>query len=152
MPPLRERREDVPLLARHFLRIWAAEMGTDPPPLTSEVLGRLSDYDYPGNVRELENLIESALIQAGGMQLRPEHLHFLKPVLPPSDAEAPPDEPSATVPRALPHNLKQAEATLIQQALDDTAGNIAAAARRLGTNRTKIYRYLESKDRQGPQP
>jgi transcriptional regulator with GAF, ATPase, and Fis domain len=64
-PPLRERTEDIPLLAGHFLELFAREMNRKPPPLTAAALAALEGYDFPGNVRELKNVIERALIQSG---------------------------------------------------------------------------------------
>lgn len=139
VPPLRERREDISLLSRHFLSIFAAEMGLEPPPLSPEALSPLETYSFPGNIRELKNILERALIESGGTEIRPEHLHFFKP------ARAAPrtaPDPEAAV-DDLPLNLKQAEDFLIKRALDRTHGNIAAAARLLGTNRTRIYNFLK---------
>jgi DNA-binding NtrC family response regulator len=79
VPPLRERRDDLELLARHFLRKFSSEMGMPPPELTPQALELLDRYDYPGNVRELKNLIERALIESGGGAITPEHLHFTRP-------------------------------------------------------------------------
>lgn len=78
-PPLRERREDLPLLAEHFLKAFASEMGMAQPSLSLGALEVLEGYDYPGNVRELRNVIERALIQNGGGQIGAEHLRFLVP-------------------------------------------------------------------------
>ncbi len=146
-PPLRERREDIPVLAEHFLEMFAAEMGVPSPQLGSDALGLLESYAFPGNVRELENLIERALIESGGREVRPEHLHFF-------DAPAP--SPSGGVRPAsaggsgagiavaeMPLNLVEAEKILIKRALEQTRGNIAAAARLLGTNRPHIYQVLK---------
>jgi PAS domain S-box-containing protein len=69
VPPLRERKDDIPLLARHFLRRYAAKMGKTIDALPPETLGRLLDYDWPGNVRELENVIERAVILSTGPEL-----------------------------------------------------------------------------------
>ncbi len=76
VPPLRKRREDVPLLARAFVERLSQEMGMPAPELTTEALARLGDYHFPGNVRELKNMIERALIECGGAPITPEHLHF----------------------------------------------------------------------------
>lgn len=79
VPLLRERREDLGLLAEHFLHQLATEMGMTPPrlsPATREVLER---YDFPGNVRERRNLVERALIESGGGEIQPGHLRFVFP-------------------------------------------------------------------------
>jgi len=86
LPALREHKEDLPLLACHFLERLATEMGMRPPALTPNALAALAAYDYPGNVRELKNLIERALIESGGGQIGPEHLHFVYPGAEPASA------------------------------------------------------------------
>ena len=77
VPPLRERKEDIPLLASHFLNRLSAEMGIEPPVLTLDALSALETYHFPGNVRELKNIIEHALILSRGADIQPEHLHFI---------------------------------------------------------------------------
>ena len=77
VPPLRDRPEDIPLLAEHFLEMFAQEMGKKRSPLSAEALAELQRYRFPGNVRELKNIIERALIQSGGGAILPEHLYLL---------------------------------------------------------------------------
>jgi len=79
VPPLRERKEDIPLLAEHFLNMFSTDMGIQQPALSQEGLLALESYSFPGNVRELKNIIERALIESGGETIQPEHLHFLPP-------------------------------------------------------------------------
>src|SRR5579875_3374467 len=74
LPPLRERREDIPALARFFLKRHAEEHRRDPPELTPDVIKLLLDYDWPGNVRELENYMERAMVLSGGGPLTPDLL------------------------------------------------------------------------------
>ena len=138
--PIRERREDIPLLARHFLDIFASEMGVEPSPLNPEVLAALEAYDFPDNVRELKNLIERALIESHGDEIRPEHLHFVHITSGASDRPAP---ASGLNPEEVPLNLDEAEVFLIRHVLEQAGGNVAAAARILGTNRNRIYRILD---------
>ncbi|MHC1769126.1 MAG: sigma-54-dependent transcriptional regulator [Verrucomicrobiia bacterium] len=76
VPPLRDRPDDIPLLADHFLRLLASEMGFRPPPIAAEALAALRSYSYPGNVRELKNLVERALMASGGATIQSEHLRF----------------------------------------------------------------------------
>ena len=151
VPPLRDRKDDIPLLAGHFLDMFAAEMGLDPPSLSQEALTALEAYDFPGNVRELKNIVERALIESGGAELRPEHLHFFQS---PTGADATPPGPAVRDPEAaaadLPLNLKQAEELLIRRALEQTHGNIAAAARLLNTSRPKIYRFARKNPPSSP--
>jgi DNA-binding NtrC family response regulator len=138
-PPLRERPEDIPLLAAHFLRRFAAEMGRESPALSPEAQTVLQAHPYPGNVRELKNALERALIECRGDEVRPEHIHLA--------AEYDPAAGGAGSAAALPLDLEAAveltEQTLVRRALDRTGGNIAEAARLLGTNRNRVYRILE---------
>jgi DNA-binding NtrC family response regulator len=78
VPPLRDRREDIIPLAKHFLSVFAKEMGRKPNTLTSETQALLKNYHFPGNVRELKNLIEHALIRSDGAPIEPEHLYFVE--------------------------------------------------------------------------
>ena len=78
VPPLRQRREDIPLLADHFLHLFAAHMSRESPGLSPDALRVLEQHHYPGNVRELKNLIEYALIRSSGAVIRPEHLRFVE--------------------------------------------------------------------------
>jgi len=144
IPPLRERLEDVPLLATHFIKHFSDEIGFAPPAISEAALAALRGYGFPGNVRELRNLIESALIASGGAEIRPAHLR-----LPISRAieHAPPPVPAPhrveSVETAdLPLNLEAAEQTLIRRALARSNGNVAEAARLLGIHRSRIYRVL----------
>jgi DNA-binding NtrC family response regulator len=139
-PPLRERLDDVPLLTANFLKMFAAEMGQPPSGLSRAAAAALQAYDFPGNIRELKNIIERALIASGGETILPEHLHLLRGAggtTLPSTAPAKKDFASE-----LPLNLAAAEDVLIQRALEETGGNIAEAARLLGVHRTRIYRKL----------
>jgi Nif-specific regulatory protein len=74
LPPLRERREDIPALARYFLEKHSEENRRDPPELTAEVMQVLQEHDWPGNVRELENYMERAVVLAAGRPLTPNLL------------------------------------------------------------------------------
>jgi DNA-binding NtrC family response regulator len=89
VPPLRERKEDIPLLADHFLTRFAAEMGMTKPSLNARAFELLQGYEYPGNIRELRNYIERALIESGGGEIGAEHLGFMQhrraPAPPPSE-------------------------------------------------------------------
>lgn len=143
-PPLRERLEDVPLLAAHYLKVFAAEMGQQPPGLSREVTAALKAYSYPGNIRELKNIIERALIQSGGETILPEHLQLQRTSTAPLALINP--APKKNFAAALPLNLAEAEDVLIQRALDETGGNIAEAARLLGVHRTRIYRKLAQEE------
>jgi len=80
MPPLRERLDDLSLLVSHFLRLFSNEMGMSPPGVTPEALALLEAYTFPGNVRELKNVIERAVIESGGEPIRRCHIHLLEVV------------------------------------------------------------------------
>ncbi len=139
-PSLCERIEDVPLLAEHFLRIFAAEMGRQPPLLSKQAVAALKAYRFPGNIRELKNIIERALIESSGETILPEHLQPLSRAL--SRSNNVNHETKRGFAASLPLNLSEAEDALIQRALEETNGNIAEAARLLGVHRTRIYRKL----------
>jgi DNA-binding NtrC family response regulator len=128
-PPLRERRADLPLLATHFLQVFATEMGCEPPPITPGAMDRLRSHAFPGNIRELKNVMERALILGGGKPVRAEHLQLLEMTVSPTAKDAPDD-----------FDLESAEHTLIQRALEQTRGNVAEAARLLNVSRSRIYR------------
>jgi DNA-binding NtrC family response regulator len=134
-PPLRDRKDDIPLLARHFMQMFSDEMGTQPAGLSDDAMDALSAYNYPGNVRELKNVIERAMIESGGQEIRPPHLRLGITGGPPASAAA--DNQSLD---DIPLNLAEAENILIQRALDATNGNVTEAARLLGIDRNKVYR------------
>ena len=135
-PPLRDRVEDIPILASHFLNLFAGEMGLATPVLSDAALEALMGYHFPGNVRELKHIIEGAIIESGGLEIHPKHLHFVQRTAP---AEAAPSF-------EIPLNLEQAEIFLIKRALERTDGNVSEAAKLLGTNRMRIYRKLSAED------
>jgi DNA-binding NtrC family response regulator len=123
--------------------MFAAEMGMQEASLGSEALQALEDYYFPGNVRELKNIIEHALIESDGAEIQPEHLHFIQArSIPAASANPPKIEASLATASDLPLDLDQAELTVIKRALAITDGNITRAARMLRTNRMRIYRAL----------
>ncbi len=135
LPPLRERPADVPQLAEYFLDRAVARHGLAPKTLSDDAVRALLAHDYPGNVRELENLVERAVVTAGVDVLAPEHLF--------GDGAA----ASGGEPEFLRMPFKEAvaalERELIRRALVETNGNRAEAARRLGINRRLLYSKLE---------
>jgi DNA-binding NtrC family response regulator len=124
-------------LAAHFLEMFAAEMGRSAPALSPEAAAALTSYSFPGNVRELKNLIERALIASGGKAIERQHLQLGESAIAAVPLEARAASPAAS---GLPLNLDEAEQVLIQRALEQTGGNVAEAARLLGVNRSRIYR------------
>jgi DNA-binding NtrC family response regulator len=137
LPPLRERGDDVLLLAQTFLDHFARQLGTPPSPLSSAVEALLLGYDYPGNVRELKNVLERALVLSEGGPIEPRHL--------PERLLSPPPTPAAIPADFVPgvDTLEQVERTMILKALAAAGGVKAEAARRLGLSRFQLLRRLE---------
>ncbi|WP_257459579.1 sigma-54-dependent transcriptional regulator [Archangium lipolyticum] len=152
MPPLRERPEDIALLAQLFLERAAAHNGMRVPRLSTDALQLLRDYTWPGNVRELLNVMEAAVLLAASEELRAEHLSHLVQSSPRS---APPsmeeNAPGSILPR-LPGSeaplptLREARDTFerayLIEVLRRNGGNVSAAARMAGRNRTDFYELL----------
>ncbi|RMG47606.1 MAG: sigma-54-dependent Fis family transcriptional regulator [Acidobacteria bacterium] len=149
IPPLRQRREDVPLLAEHIL-LSAAE--PRPRGITPAAMEMLEAYDWPGNVRELQNVIRRAIVLAGTAAIAPEHL-------PPRVQAAGGDRlaPSAAIRRGVPvgaasssgmpggdriPTLEEMERRHIVRCLELCRGNLSLTARRLAIGRTTLYRKL----------
>jgi transcriptional regulator with PAS, ATPase and Fis domain len=133
LPPLRERREDIPRLARHFLERFAAREGREVPTLDREAYASLLAHDYAGNIRELENLLEGAAALCRAGVIRREDLQWL-----PQHRvvrEGPPGAPEGDVP-----NLRTLEERHIQRVLKMAGGNKSRAARLLGISRRTLYR------------
>jgi two-component system, NtrC family, response regulator PilR len=141
MPPLRECREDIPLIAGHILQRLAAQSGQPVPRLAASALEELMAYDFPGNVRELENILERALALSPAAELGPQDL-ALHRIAPEEDAQSPEEAQRARpADSPLPAYLDQLEREAILQALSKTSFNRTAAARLLGiTFRQLRYR------------
>jgi two-component system response regulator PilR (NtrC family) len=146
MPPLRECREDIPLIAAHILQRLATQHGQPAPRLSAPATEELMAYDFPGNVRELENILERALALSPSAELGPQDL-ALHRIAPEEEAEqaAAEAQPAAAAARPadspLPAYLDQLEREAILQALGKTDFNRTAAARLLGiTFRQLRYR------------
>ncbi|MCU0792805.1 MAG: sigma 54-interacting transcriptional regulator [Opitutaceae bacterium] len=152
VPSLRERLEDVPALAAHLVEKLAAELKRPAPCLGTEALQRLIAHAYPGNVRELRNTLERALICAEGDELRAEHIVFAPQAGGATRTSCEAVPAAATDPAAptdhqfladLPLNLAEAERILVARAIAVAGGNLSKAARLLGINRASIYRWKE---------
>lgn len=141
MPPLRDRQEDIPLLALHFIQLFSHEMGMEPPALHTEALMWLNLYPFPGNVRELKNIVERALIESGGAEIKRQHLHGHQ--LPPQASPLRTSEYISV--DDLPLNLDEALLILVERILEQTNGNVTQAANLLGVDRNKIYRIQARK-------
>jgi transcriptional regulator with GAF, ATPase, and Fis domain len=133
LPPLRERREDIPRLTRHFLERFAAREGREVPTLDREAYASLLAHDYAGNIRELENLLEGAGALCRGGVIRREDLQWLPQHRVVREGPAGPSE--GDVP-----NLRTLEERHIQRVLKMAGGNKSRAARLLGISRRTLYR------------
>jgi DNA-binding NtrC family response regulator len=139
VPPLRQRREDVPALVEHFLTLYRDRFNRPALALTDEALERLSTYGWPGNVRELRNALERAAALTQGDQIEAEH------VLPAAASRATPrDEaaPSADGQGGAPVTLEELERQHILRVLEQTGGNRERAASILGISARTLYRKL----------
>ncbi len=134
LPSLRQRREDIPLLVERLVAKFNRLQGKDIAGVSNEVLARLMDHDYPGNVRELENIIEQAFVLCRGGMIE---LHHLPPELRPASAQ-PGGEHGG------PTTLDAMERVLIAEALSRHQGNRKKAARDLGIHTSTLFRKLKS--------
>jgi Nif-specific regulatory protein len=158
LPPLRERRDDIPLLAQFFVKRYADLNKSPVPELTPAVLEALKAHDWPGNVRELENTLERLIVLADGGPIPPELLRFGRPrptIRGPRGAPA--DVPSlihalvrAGMHAAKPESLTLhkflvdgVERELIEEVLRECNDNQVAAAKRLGINRNTLHKKRE---------
>ena len=134
IPPLSQRREDIPLLAQHFLNRAAPVMGKPVNAISEEALALLKAYDFPGNVRELENIIERGVALCQGDTLEAAHL--------------PDDLRDLTIRAAPPRDgrvipLEEQERDYILWVLEEAHGNQTLAASMLGIDRVSLWRKLK---------
>ncbi len=162
LPPLRERRADIPLLAKYFLERHAEEHRVDPPELSPEMVAALTSYEWPGNVRELENYMERAVVMAGGSggevgQLGPPgggERRWKAGKAKAGDLPALVQQLVRLGVQTLPEgNLKEdivgaVERELIEYVLQECGGVQVTAARRLGINRNTLFKKVEDYQRQ----
>jgi len=166
IPPLRERREDIPLLVRHFLAKYCARYGQSVAGVSDRAMDRLMDYDYPGNVRELENIVERAVILCpnettpidvghlfaqGGEVLSPflgvgRDGQLTEGARPPVAAPAPNNGvPALDQLLSCDLPLDTLESMIIEAAVERSDGNLSEAARKLGLTRAQLaYRYRKA--------
>jgi transcriptional regulator with PAS, ATPase and Fis domain len=138
IPPLRERREDIPLLIDHFMERINLKQSKQIKKVSPSALRILLNYDFPGNVRELENIIEHAIILTKGIEIQPRNLpSYLrsKQIEPPARAKISEEQDLAV--------LERVERDLIASALERTGGSTAAAAKELGIHRTTLWRKMK---------
>jgi two-component system response regulator HydG len=136
LPPLRERREDIPLLAQHFLRLYAVKNQREMEGFTEQALAKLMDYVWPGNVRELEHVVERGVILTRARLLGLEDL-------PEAIAQAEPSTRVVRIPLGMP--LEEVEQRLIEETLRRTKGDKELAAKLLGIASRTIYRKLKER-------
>ena len=131
VPPLRERREDIPVLARYFMRVFSAEHGRPAKDFSSEALDMLVDYSWPGNVRELRNEIERLVIMAPDAVIQAEDLSL-------------PNGNSGSRASTLHEARAQYERGFILSKLKENNWNISQTARLLGLERSYLYRKMKA--------
>jgi DNA-binding NtrC family response regulator len=128
MPSLKVRKEDIPLLAEHFLYRFSQETNKSIDKMSREAMDELMLYDWPGNVRELENAIERAVVVGKGREILPENLPIFC------------HEPSTVVRN---NSLKEIEKAHIQQIVKENRWNIARSAKILGIDRSTLYSKIK---------
>ena len=136
VPPLRDRREDIPLLADHFLREFTSAYGRKPKELTPEAFEVLVAYNWPGNVRELKNLIERIVILNPQVRVDARHVPLQTP-------RKPQDRAGERV-GSLQDVREAAEREYILKKLDETNGNVTRTAELLGLERSNLYRKMKT--------
>lgn len=142
MPPLRERKTDIPLLAAHFLSIYNQEFRRSISPLSEAVQEKLQSYHWPGNVRELRNVMERAILLTSGAELSPADIVLGRFTFSKSTA---PEAHTVTLPE---HGctLEEVERSLIAQALERSEGNQTRAAELVGLTRDQIRYKMKKYD------
>ena len=131
LPPLRERREDIPLLAEHFVQRISSELGKELAGMSAEAMKILIAYDWPGNVRELENVIERAIVTCRNGKLDEQDFSWLHGSAQPQDWEVP------------DVSLSELERRAIVAALERKHGNVKEASSALGIDRSTLYDKLK---------
>jgi len=137
MPPLRDRLEDIPLLADHFIEKHGPRLGRGHPTLSAEALLRLQSYAWPGNVRELENVIERALVLSRGEQIEVQHLP--REIVTATEIAALPEATPLSSSLSLIPAVERLERAIVSQALRQAADNKAKAARLLEISERAIW-------------
>lgn len=158
IPSLRERREDLSSLVQHFVTRFNAEEGKSVPGVSPETLAMLMEYDWPGNVRQLENAVFRAIVLSDGGPLKPEDFPQISGLLPaashaqrsisvpvlPTEAADQPVHITDTTGEL--RTLEAIERDLIQFAIDHYSGHMSEVARRLGIGRSTLYRKVREYD------
>lgn len=134
VPALRDRPEDIPLLAEHFLEQFRRELGRSQLGISGPAMERILAWRWPGNVRELRNAMERAVLMCDGTELMPEHFSG-------AQASRPADKQAGA---SSERSLRGMERTLILKVLEEVQGNRSEAARILGVNRATLYNKLKA--------
>ncbi len=137
VPPLRERREDIPLLVDHFNRTFSAAYNRPPKQFTEAAMEALQEYHWPGNVRELKNTIERIVIMRSAPVID-------VPDLPPLSGDPLPDPPSSLYYRSFQEATEAFERQYIQRKLAEHGGNVTRAAEAMGIDRSHLYRRMKA--------
>jgi two-component system response regulator AtoC len=152
IPPLRERREDIPLLADHFIAKFNERLRKQVIDMAPDAIERLVAHQWPGNIRELENLMERTVLFCEGPQILvsdlPPEISHLQPVALPTTVVAPPEAAGPTpaagsLKEAVRAQTERVERELIQRALDETGGNVTQAARKLKISRKSLQTKMK---------
>lgn len=155
IPPLRNRKNDIPLLCYHFLSLAAKTSSSPPATLPPDSLELLLNYSFPGNIRELQALLFDAQIRFPGKAIPADYFHSRLIHHSPSSSSPPQTNSHLLNPFSslsiLP-TLSQAKEFLIQEALQRSAGNISAAARMLGTSPQNLWKFLQKPPNHPPTP
>ncbi len=134
LPPLRKRKSDIPLLCRHFISIFNSRYKKSIKEVSDRALNILLSHDYPGNIRELENILEHSSIFCRGSIIEPEHL--------PSEISESETRGSAEEFLSDVGSLDELEAKFIKKVLDETSGSRKEAAQRLGIHKATLFRKM----------
>ncbi len=135
VPPLRDRQQDIPLLADYFLRAFTKSYGRKPKELTPEAYASLADYHWPGNVRELKNVMERIVILNPQSRIDARNI----PLHSPAPRRAAPERFES-----LQEVRENAEREFILRKLEETKGNVTRAAEQLGLERSNLYRKMKT--------
>ena len=133
IPSLHERLEDIPLLANHFLKHYAAKYGKGVSKISDAAMARMNKHPWPGNIRELQHALERAIILSNSNVLQPEDFNLTASSSRENDHPLSLDQ----------YNLEEVEKLLIRKVLKKYNGNITQAASELGLTRSSLYRRLE---------
>ena len=155
LPPLRERVEDIPALVTHFLQKYNQRLNRNVERVTDEALAHLRRYQWPGNIRELENVMERAVLFAEGGVVTEDELPDA--IREPESQSKPPQAPMAKSPigplkEIVRQHTESLEKDLITRALEETGGNVTKAARRLEISRKSLQNKMKELGLRDPQP